>query len=100
MKRVVITHKEMGIFLGEAMGMAFWSMLDAAGQYLAPTFEDDEDARDLVRSWVPLQDPDHYTYVELHSVNEWATIAELDKAGLSGFTALMLFNSPVVGGIH
>ena len=36
--RVVMYHLEYGIFLGEALGLAFWSKLDPCGQSSAPTF--------------------------------------------------------------
>ena len=97
MKKVVITHPEMGIFVGAAMGFAFWSMLDTGGQYQVVTFEDEEDAREFVGEWVPAQDPDTYNYVEVDSMKEWATVVELDRAGLGEFTALLLLDTPVVG---
>lgn len=100
MKKIVITHPEMGIFVGAAMGFAFWSMLDVGGQYLCVTFEDEEDAREFVGDWVPTQDPDTYNYVEVDSVTEWATVAELDKAGLGEMTALLLYHTPGVGLVH
>lgn len=97
MKRTIITHPEMGIFIGAAAGLAFWSMLDAAGQSEVVTFEDEADARDFVGSWVPPQNPDQYSYVEVESVREWATVAELDRVGLGDFTALLLFNVAPLG---
>lgn len=97
MKKTVITHPEMGIFVGAAAGMAFWSMLDAGGQHQVVTFENEEDAREFVGEWVPKQDPNAYEYVEIESVNEWATVAELDRAGLGEWTALLLYNSPALG---
>lgn len=97
MNRIVITHHEMGIFVGASLGFAFWSNLDAGGQHLVVTFDDEKDAREFVSEWVPAQDPDTYSYVTVDSVSEWATVAELDKAGLGELTALLLYNSPAVG---
>lgn len=37
--RYLVFHDEWGVFLGEWLGMAFWSTLDAVGQTAAPTFE-------------------------------------------------------------
>jgi len=96
-KRIVIVHNEMGIFVGAAVGFAFWSMLDPGGQHQAVTFDDEEDARDFVKEWIPPQDPDAYRYVTVESASEWATISELDRAGLGTMTALLLFNTPVEG---
>ena len=47
----VITHPEMGIYLGSAMGMAFWSKLDPVGQPAACTFESQDEAEAFMASW-------------------------------------------------
>lgn len=48
---VVIYSEKMGVFLGVAMGLAFWSKLDAAGQIAAPVFEGKDDAYDFLAQW-------------------------------------------------
>ena len=96
-KRVVIVHDQMGIFIGASMGLAFWSMLETGGQWTAVCFEDENDAREFVAEWKPPQDPDEYKYVEIEAEREWATIAELTKAGLGERVALMLLHCPVEG---
>lgn len=98
-QRVVIVHDEMGVFVGAAMGFAFWSMMDTAGQHTAVTFEGETDAREFVAEWVPAQDPDAYRYVPVQTATDWATVIDLTRAGLSEYTALMLFNTPAVGDV-
>lgn len=50
---VVIYSEENGVFLGHAMGLAFWSALDPAGQESAPTFDTPEHAYKFIGSWLP-----------------------------------------------
>jgi hypothetical protein len=49
--RVLITHAEMGIYLGSCMGLAFWSKLDPVGQPSAVTFPSAEAAREHMTRW-------------------------------------------------
>ena len=44
MKAIVIFHEEMGVYLGNALGLGFWSMLDPAGQTSAVCFPDEDAA--------------------------------------------------------
>ncbi len=53
MSHVVIYSEKYGVFLGAAMGMAFWSNLDTAGQVAAPTFEDKAQAYSFLSKWGP-----------------------------------------------
>lgn len=48
---VVIVHPRDGVFLGEAMGLGFWSKLDPVGQDAAPTFTSVTEAERFMRSW-------------------------------------------------
>ncbi|WP_371436218.1 hypothetical protein [Polaromonas sp.] len=48
---VVITHPEMGIYLGNCMGLGFWSKIDAVGQPSAVTFVSKEDATEFMKTW-------------------------------------------------
>lgn len=45
---VLITHPEMGVFLGACLGMGFWSKLDSAGQPSAVTFDNQDQAKDFL----------------------------------------------------
>jgi hypothetical protein len=49
--RFVVVHPEMGIYLGSAMGLGFWSKMDPVGQVEAITFPDRETAERVMRSW-------------------------------------------------
>jgi len=81
--RVVITHPEMGIYVGSAIGFGFWSKLDSVGQDSVVTFENEDDARDYVRSWAENNDDSAYGYHQVSTVlKEYAEIPELIAAGL------------------
>ena len=49
--RVVIYHEEMGIYLGSALGMGWWSKLDPVGQPSAPTFSSEMAAKVYMHGW-------------------------------------------------
>lgn len=95
-RAVVITHAEMGIFIGSAMGMGFWSNLDSADQTRVCTFVSEEDARDYVSSWTQDNEPDGYNYttVEIDSGENFATIAQLRAAGLTEILGELIVNAP------
>lgn len=77
--RYVITHPDMGIYLGNCMGLGFWSKLDAAGQDRAVTFASIDAAAQHVRSWeCPIG---AVVYVPIQCGN-YATISDLVAAGL------------------
>ncbi len=90
--KVVIVHPEMGIYLGGFLGLGFFSVLDSAGQHHATTFPTVEASREHVISWDANNDPDAYRYVEMDGDGEWATVEELEAAGLSEFTKEMRQN--------
>jgi hypothetical protein len=89
MSGVAIIHPEHGLFVGVGLGLAFWSNMDCAGQYQVPLMADEAEARAFVSSWRspagPI-DPDTFTYHAVESVETWATIEELEAAGLSHLT--------------
>lgn len=92
MTKIVIVHPEMGIYLGNCLGLGFFSMLDCAGQDHAATFPTVGAARLHVIPWDENNDPDAYRYVEVDGSSEWASIEELEAAGLSEFTKVMRHN--------
>ena len=49
--KCVITHPEMGIYLGSFLGLGFWSKLDPAGQDAAPVFASSEEAETYMATW-------------------------------------------------
>tara|TARA_B100000965_G_scaffold315202_1_gene275386 strand:+ start:1230 stop:1523 length:294 start_codon:yes stop_codon:yes gene_type:complete len=81
--RVVVTHPEWGIYLGNFWGLGFWSLLDGAGQPAAVTMASEEAAKSHVSDWAENNDPGTYAYVTVTcSDGEYATPAELARAGL------------------
>lgn len=85
MRQIVITHPEMGIFLGQALGMGFWSKCESAGQIHAAAFPDEKDAREFVRSWLVDNEDGLYGYCAVDTgINTHAAdIEALKAAGLS-----------------
>jgi hypothetical protein len=84
MQRTIIAHAEHGIYLGNFMGLGFFSKLDAAGQPSAATFEDEGQARAHVVSWDSNNNPDGYIYRPVNAAADlYASVPELDAAGLS-----------------
>jgi len=83
----VITCEELGIYLGNAMGMGFWTRIDTCGQPCAVAFVTKADAQAHVRSWLDNNHPDSYRYVEceadLMGDFLFASIAQLKAAGLA-----------------
>lgn len=84
--RVIISHKEMGIYLGSCMGMGFWSKLDSAGQDKAVTFDNIAQAKEVIQSWnEPHNTKDYYfTRIQIADLY-YATISEVLAAGLEGW---------------
>jgi hypothetical protein len=92
MKRLVIVSEEWGIYLGTAIGLGFWSLLDSVGQEAAVTFENKKEAIEYIRSWDENNDPAAFSFVEVEcAADMYATISELTKAGLpERYVAIML----------
>lgn len=98
MRRVVIVHENLGIFVGARRGIGYWSMYAEAGNASrVTTFDDEDEARAFIASWRPQCDPDDYSFVYLRCSSEWARVDELVKAGLEGMTEVLLLNMPVQG---
>jgi len=97
--KYAITHPEQGIYVGHAMGMAFWSLWDAAGQDCAVVFDTKEDARNHVMSWATHNDPDAYGYAEVGVAPDahYATVADLRKAGLDALIGDLAITVPTFG---
>lgn len=80
---VVIVHPEWGIFVGISMGLAFWSAMDCVGQDCVPVMPDEAEARAFIDVWCITTDKTVFTYCPVQAAKHWATIEELDAAGLS-----------------
>ena len=77
----LLVDEEMGVFLGEAPGLAFWSALDSIDQTEAPSFTK-ADAQAIA-------DLHEGRAVRLHRVPtppKYHTAAELDSYGLEAYT--------------
>lgn len=86
MTKVVIVHPEWGLFVGVSMGLAFWSNLDCAGQTCVPVMPDEAEARRFIDVFPPPIDKNAFKFHPVQAVETWATIEELDAAGLSEWT--------------
>jgi hypothetical protein len=98
-ERIVLTHPEQGIYVGNAMGLGFWSNWEAAGQDVAVSFDDEAAARAHVSTWDENNDPDAYGYarVSVASDEGYATVAELADAGLGDLLGELRVNTPAIG---
>jgi len=83
--RYVITHPEWGIYLGECMGLGFWSKLDSCGQPAAVTFETMSDAEVVMSSWDSGRPAEAGTAPVVADDGEYASIAACVRAGLDGW---------------
>lgn len=91
--RTVIVDREAGIFVGTALGLAFFSMHDAAGQSCVCTFKDEADARDFVSEWTEPYDGT-LEYVDLDIDADSADVSDLARAGLDDLLGDLLANAP------
>ena len=78
---IVIHHPELGVYLGNFLGLGFWSKLDPVGQDVACVFEDEDEARAHVLSWDEPVDGCLYTKVESDHL-QGASIEACAAAGL------------------
>lgn len=79
----VIAHNDDGVYLGNALGLAFFSNLDAVGQNEAVAFPDEATAQEHLNAWpAPSKDSGYrFVCVEMTERNT-ATIEACVKAGL------------------
>ncbi len=90
----IVTHPEWGIFLGAAMGLAFWSELESAGQDSACTFGSEADAKAFIAEWP--QEVSLWCAIKPITTAEpgFATVTELIAAGFKGW---INENTPTAG---
>jgi hypothetical protein len=83
---VVIFSEENGVYLGECMGMGFWSKLDAVGQPSAVTFPSEQVARDYMAEWSSPAPLDvRLVPVVVDEEPGYASAAACMRAGLPGW---------------
>lgn len=81
--RVVIVSKKNGVYLGSFLGLGFFTLIDCAGQAAACTFQNETDAREYISTWETQNNPDTYIYVSVSTGDIFATVEELQRAGLT-----------------
>lgn len=80
---VVITHPTQGIYLGNCLGLGFWTLIDCAGQDHACVFDDLASAEKHIRSWDSDDEPGTYNMVAVCTAERnFASVTELKEAGL------------------
>lgn len=85
-RRFVLVSPEMGIYLGNCLGLGFWSKLDPVGQPSAVTFESDADAIGHAQSWDGGV-PEGLTSREVEADDGiYASVAACVAAGLEGWS--------------
>lgn len=99
MTRFVLFHPTDGIFLGNCMGLGFWSLLDPVGQDEAVTFADRIEAIDAKAVSIS---PDEFCAVEIRPVEvanpPYATLAECVAAGLPSWEPGRVSHPALTGG--
>lgn len=86
----VITRDDRGIYLGNAMGFAFWSKWDSIGLQHAVTFPSVEAAVAHISTWMDIisgvDSLDNYMFVPVQAdSNGYASVAACINAGLEGW---------------
>ncbi|MFC3724439.1 hypothetical protein [Neoaquamicrobium sediminum] len=82
MKRVVITHPQMGVYLGNAMGFGFFSLLDCVGHSQAVSFGSVSAAQEHIKNWANHSDPATFAFVEVDAHEEYVDVISLVQAGV------------------
>lgn len=90
MRYLIVSEKD-GIYLGNCLGLGFWSKLDAAGQNAAVTFPSKNECIEHIKSWVgfngELSDPENFDLVPIEGLEGiYATVEDCIKVGLEGWS--------------
>lgn len=82
--RCVIVHREWGVYVGNCLGLGFFSLLDCAGQDCAVTFPSQAEAEAHINSWEPPSQPiENFQFYDVAPENPaYATPDELEVAGI------------------
>lgn len=100
MRRFVLTHPDMGVYLGCMMGLGFWSKMDPAGQDTAVGFPTRDLALEHAAQWdeTPQGLSTHPVEATIQQDGLWyASVADCVAAGLDGWIHA---DTPVVGGMQ
>jgi hypothetical protein len=94
----VITHPEYGIFVGECLGLAFWSKLDAVGQNTAAIFENELQAQAYIGDIKAPVEKNSFSFINMTTEDEFhASVPELRAAGLGELIGHLGSGENVVG---
>lgn len=89
----VIIHPLRGIYLGNCMGLGFWSMWDTVGQTHACTFATEHQAREHISSWILDNNPNDYKLKSVKTIREdYASVDELAESGLKNQVLKLYMN--------
>lgn len=93
--RFILYRKDLGIFVGTALGLAFWSKHEDAGQKQVAAFDNHEQALEFARDVLKIDDAGARS---VEAEGDYVTIAELRKAGYTDQDlGMLLVNTPTVG---
>jgi hypothetical protein len=111
-KYYAIVHERDGIYVGTALGLAFFSKLDSVGQQHAPLFTDKQSAVTHLKQWGNEFYASHKKYLKYVEVRAdqaaslqapngkiipYAGIEQLIDAGLARYLGGMLAHAPTMG---
>lgn len=85
MPRYILNHPELGVFVGECLGLVFWSQLDAVGQSEVVTFPDESSARYELKMMYPT-DSSAAEVIKVETDTPYATEAQCVAAGAKPWT--------------
>lgn len=83
--KILITHPQHGVFLGSAMGLAFWSECESAGQNQAVICSTEDTAREFIATWSEIPEGLELQEVMVDDQAEYATIDQCVAAGLKAW---------------
>lgn len=82
--RYLLVHPEYGIYLGNCLGLGFWSKVDPVGQPAAVTFQTEADAEAHMDDWGTPR-PEGYYLHPIDTEQDYAIVTQCILAGLDGW---------------
>lgn len=83
-ERIVIVHPDVGIYIGSALGLGFFTGLDCGGQDKVCTFPSEHEAREFISGWSDNNNPDMYSFHKVAPIQgTYVGYEELASAGLA-----------------
>ena len=83
--RYVLVHPDAGIYVGNCLGLGFWSKVDPVGQPEAVTFASQTEAHEHIQSWDG-DDGAFNSSITIEPVDtagsQYASIPQIEAAGL------------------